>query len=112
MNRTPPKLPEEGTNTMKYPKPPDETDPLKGLFFHSLKDDGLTIEWQGKILAQVNKDYYLVQLFEWFVGEPSACKLVSFAFMLNWNFYPDNKSMRQAYTAYSQRQTPPERKDG
>ena len=66
---------------------------LVGHFFHSLTADE-QIEWQGVILSRPKPGWYLVQLFEWFMGEPSVRKLVRFEQMSNWFFYATNEEMK------------------
>ncbi len=41
-----------------------------GKFFHSFDKDSLP-KWQGRVLAEPNPGFYLVQLCEWIMGDPS-----------------------------------------
>lgn len=65
---------------------------LVGHWFHS-RDAAGQVEWQGVIISQPKRGWFLVQLFEWFVGEPSVRKLVPFEQMANWFFYETNEEM-------------------
>jgi hypothetical protein len=71
-----------------------------GRCFHTFKqtksgDDG--VQYQGVVRARVEEGIYLVQYFEWFVGEPSTMALVRIEDMLAWQFYEDNKHMNFWY---------------
>ena len=71
-------------------------DPLIGRFFHSFTKDR-KVSWQGQVVARVpDKDLYLVQLFEWLFGEPSAKELVPVEGMLGWSFYDSAEEWREA----------------
>jgi len=73
-----------------------EEDPLIGKFFHSFTKDR-KISWQGQVIAhRVRKDLYLVQLFEWLFGEPSAKELVPVEAMVGWSFYDSAEEWREA----------------
>ena len=69
---------------------------LAGKFFHSLGEDG-KVKWQGFVLGSPEPGWYLVQLFEWLMGEPNVCKLVQFEEMSKWLFYQDQESMIFSY---------------
>jgi hypothetical protein len=68
---------------------------LIGKFFHSYKD-GET-QWQGQVLSRPSAGLYLVQLFEWLMGEPSDQKLISLAEMKEWTFYDTVEEWTGAY---------------
>ena len=80
-----------------------EVTPLVGLFFHSIKDDGKTIEWQGRVKGHVGgpKDLYLLQLYEWVVGGESNQELVPSKKMAGWHFYDSAEEMNNHYAQYS-----------
>jgi hypothetical protein len=78
------------------------SDPLVGKFFHSFTDDR-KLSWQGTVLKHVRGGFYLVQLFEWFFGEPSAREVVSLERMAGWSFYDTAEEMREAYADYDHR---------
>jgi len=75
----------------------DDANPaiLKGKFFHSLEDGHM--KWQGHILAMPRPGYYLVQLFEWLMGEPSIQVIVPFEKMHDWFFYDSAEDMDFSY---------------
>jgi hypothetical protein len=70
--------------------------PLVGRFFHSFYGPHRLVEWQGEILA-VTDQGVLVQLFEWFLGESSAQRWVPLAKVEQWDLYPSNEHMHEAY---------------
>src|SRR5579872_2869454 len=90
--------------------PKKDKDPLVGKWFHEIKkengDEG--IGWQGHILGKVESegtDFYLVQLFDWIVGNESNQFLVPLKDMLQWRFYNTSDEMNYYYTEiYSPRQ--------
>lgn len=68
---------------------------LDGKFFHSF--NGKEIEWQGYIISQPVEGYFLVQLFEWFLGEPSVQRLVHINTMTGWAFYDSAGEMNDEF---------------
>src|SRR5262245_46386459 len=48
-----------------------EKHPLVGRGFHTQHDNFKT-EWQGEVIADLGQGYFMVQLFEWFVGGAST----------------------------------------
>jgi hypothetical protein len=78
-------------NRRKKPK----SDCLVGRFFHSI--DGGKISWQGVVIGRISDERYLVQLFEWAMGEPSVQRIVSASEMSPWLFYSDADEMRHSY---------------
>jgi hypothetical protein len=74
---------------------------LVGKWFHSLKKDpryprcvnGI-VEWQGQIIGKPEPGWYLIQLYEWFMGSQTDQRLVPFAEMAGWLFYESDESMR------------------
>lgn len=75
---------------------PFERDPLIGRFFHSFSAHG-EIQWQGYIEAKINDGHYLVQLFDWMLGDPSTERVVSLDMMREWKLYRTNGEMVDAY---------------
>ncbi len=67
---------------------------LTGLWFHSRHDDDIV--WQGQIVRDLGNGKYLVQLFEWIMGEPSVQKIVLASDMTAWDFYGTNDEMNEA----------------
>lgn len=64
---------------------------LEGKFFHTFKNK--QVNWQGYVVSQPQEGYYLVQLFEWLMGEPLCKKLVRIDTMLDWDFYDTVEEM-------------------
>ena len=77
--------------------------PLVGKFFHSIKDDRETIEWQGEILSEPRDGLFLLQLFDWFIGADAEQMLVPIEDMKYWNFYDTTDEMVRAYEKYCAR---------
>lgn len=82
-----------------------ETLPLKfdpkslvGTFFHANAARG----WQGVVVAEPQPGLYLVQLFEWLMGEPNIQKLIPANTMLveDWKFYDSAEEMNAYYEAH------------
>ncbi|MCI0431028.1 MAG: hypothetical protein L0210_10855 [Rhodospirillales bacterium] len=48
---------------------------LVGRCFVIYGDDG-KVGYQGVVRAKITEDKYLVQFFEWIMGEPSTCEVV------------------------------------
>lgn len=74
---------------------------LSGLWFHSRKDG--KIEWQGYVVRALESGNYVVQLFEWLMGEPTVQKVVPFDQMKEWDFYPTDRAMRYAWNKHKGR---------
>jgi hypothetical protein len=68
---------------------------LLGQYFHSLENNA--IKWQGLVIGKLNDEYYLVQLCEWLMGEPSVQRIVSIYDMRDWFFYDSSESMIHSY---------------
>lgn len=94
------------SNQKKSPSRASSASPLVGKFFHSLKADGQTIEWQGVVKAHVGgpTDLYLLQLFEWVTGGETHQELVPSEKMAGWRFYDSAEEMNHYYEEYNQRQ--------
>ena len=78
-----------------------ELSPLVGKWFHSFGESG-TVKWQRTVLSQINSEVFLVQLYEWIVGEATYQKLVKLSEMLEWNFYDTNEDMKDAFKMEAQ----------
>jgi len=81
---------------MKTEKPLTPPHPLVGRFFHSFEGEPRVVVWQGQILATAETGV-LVQLYEWFVGEPSAQKWCPWAAVEQWELYVSIEQMNDAY---------------
>ncbi|SRR6266478_4993402 len=73
---------------------------LTGKYFHSVKSDRTTIEWQGKFLGLASPGLYRVQLFEWVSGSESDQLLVPAVDMRYWRIYDTAEQMNAAYEKY------------
>jgi hypothetical protein len=79
---------------------------LEGRYFHSF---GTTIgtpprsyvKWQWIIVAKIEPDGYLVELWSWIDGEPTHEQLVAVGEMVNWRFYASAEAMREAYRRFT-----------
>ena len=83
---------------------------IVGKYFHSYING--VIHWQGYVLSKQGivpalislygpeKDFYLVQLFEWLLGEPSDQVLINFSEMKEWKFYNTREELLSAYERY------------
>ncbi len=62
---------------------------IVGQFFHSFSFPNGVLEWQGKVIAEQAPSIFLVQLYEWFMGEPNGQFLVPLQQMVDekWKFY-------------------------
>ena len=70
--------------------------PLVGQYFHSIGPDGMLL-WQGIVIGNPQPGWYLLQLFEWLMGEPNVRRLVRIEEMTTWLFYPDDVTMAHSY---------------
>lgn len=70
-------------------------DPLRGKWFHSFTEDGRTC-WQGQVLDRTANGY-VVQLYDWIMGEPSCQKYVDESKLENWDFYHTHIDMNDRY---------------
>jgi hypothetical protein len=76
---------------------------LTGKYFHSVKADRETIEWQGKFLGLASPGLYRVQLFEWITGSESDQLLVPATDMRYWRIYDTQDQLIRAYEEYSRK---------
>lgn len=70
-------------------------DALFKKYFHSHDADG-AVEWQGQIVA-VGEEFFLIELYDWVVGQPMGKYLISIAKMENWTFYDSIEEMNEVY---------------
>lgn len=70
---------------------------LIGQFFHSIRKDDGQLEWQGHIIGNPEPGWYLLQLFEWGMGEPNVNRLMRIEDMEHWLFYSDAEAMMASY---------------
>lgn len=88
-----------------FPKNPPASRPgLVGKCFMVFGDDG-KINWQGIIRASVTDQQYLIQYFDWVIGEPSTMAIVNLSTMVSpepkmdrkpgsWVFFEDDEHLR------------------
>lgn len=76
---------------------------LVGSFFHSNKPGTTVLEWQGRVLEKTGTDVFLVETYEWVMGEPHDRRLVRLVDMIGWTFYETADDMRRGYEAYCDR---------
>lgn len=69
--------------------------PLIGKYFHSIKDGFIC--WQGIIIGSPEHGLYLIQLFDWLMGQPSVQRLVLIDQMMDWLFYSNANEMTHSY---------------
>lgn len=70
---------------------------LVGQFFHSIGKDDDQLEWQGHIIGNPEPGWYLLQLFDWAMGEPNVNRLMRIEDMGHWLFYSDAEAMAASY---------------
>jgi hypothetical protein len=75
---------------------------LTGKYFHSVKSDRETIEWQGTFLGLASPGLYRVQLFEWINGSESEQRLVPATDMRYWKIYDAQEQMMESYRRYQE----------
>jgi len=73
-----------------------KTNSLVGHFFHSVDPETGKVQWQGVVVGNPEEGWYLLQLFDWLVGEPSVRRLVYISEMNDWLFY-DIESMKYSW---------------
>jgi len=68
-----------------------KADGIAGKWFHSFKEG--YVHWQGQVLSAQPADHFLVQLYEWFMGQPNKQVIVPFSDMIGWTFYDSSEQM-------------------
>lgn len=85
--------------------------PLVGRCFHIFGEDG-NVQFQGTVRESLGDGNYLVQYFEWFVGEASTMAVVNISRMLEpadrrgsgaWQFYEDADHMKHWMECFRRR---------
>ncbi len=82
---------------------------LVGNFFHSLNKQG-NVQWQGYVIGSPEPGWYLLQLFEWAMGEPNIRELVRIEDMKGWLFYKNGQEMTFSYDHGAAREGGPYRR--
>jgi len=73
----------------------EHADCVVGRFFHGTKEGKVC--WQGRVIGRLSDDRYLVQLFEWAMGEASVQRIVTLSEMSPCFFYSDADEMKYSY---------------
>jgi hypothetical protein len=68
--------------------------PLVGKYFHSIEDG--KVKWQGKVVAELPGDRYLVQLFSWLSGDSTNREIINLGDMANWRFFSEHSAWIEA----------------
>lgn len=76
--------------------------PLVGKWVHTYKGDA--IEYQGQIVSAVG-DLFLVEFYDFVIGEAWGSRLVSVYDMTTWVLYDDEASMVYEYEQYDRRRS-------
>jgi hypothetical protein len=72
-----------------------EVTEFEQTFFHTFEDG--KISQQGRIIEEDMPGLFLVQFFEWIMGEPSSEQLIYVSDMKAWRWYASAEEMRDAY---------------
>lgn len=70
-------------------------DGLVGSYAHSIEDG--RVQGQCHVIGNPEPGWYLVQWFEWALGEPSTRTLARIEDMAAWMFYASSEAMRYSY---------------
>ena len=93
------------------------TDCLVGRFFH-IFGDNREVERQGCVIAKIDPTHYLVQFYDWFVGNPGSMHIFSLDAMTNtstiinerasgcWQFYESHEHWVEWYTIWGDKKRP------
>jgi hypothetical protein len=80
-------------------------DALVGRYFHTRKPDR-SVNWQGHVVAKVGDGLYLVQLYDWFMGDLSSMHIIRLADMAgqpdqdSWQFYESRSHWLDWYSRW------------
>jgi hypothetical protein len=77
-------------------KPVDPVLGLVGRCFHTFDDKGV-LRYQGIVRGDLGGGRYLIQYFDWIMGEPSTMAIIDIEEMMSpraWQFYEDADHMR------------------
>ena len=80
---------------MSAPVRKNKNTDLFGQYFHKIENGKIT--WQGLVIGKLEQGFYLVQLFEWLMGEPSIQRIVTIEEMRDWFFYDSAEQMIFSY---------------
>lgn len=93
------------TNGSRTGEMPPKTDgSLVGKWFHTTTTcecpcHARVAAWQGQIISEPGPGIYLIELYEWFVGQPSGQEFITLADFMARNpvLYDTNEDMRFSY---------------
>lgn len=71
---------------------------LVDKYFISL--EGGKLCWQGRVIAQVSNELYLIETFDWLESQPFDMRLVSIGGMADWRFYDSQETMVDHFRRY------------
>ena len=72
---------------------------LVGKYFHSFEGGKLCL--QGRVLSQESDGIYLVETYDWLVGQTYDMKLVRFEDMIGWKFYQTREDLSYHSSRYT-----------
>lgn len=87
---------------MAQPKVKWQPPTFEGMFFLTFNEEGF-VRHQGRIVRELPHGHYLVQHFEWMVGDENGFAVVPISEMVTWRFYDDADWWRDEATSESQR---------
>ena len=76
---------------------------LVGMYCLTFRDGG-KVSHQGKIVGMVDSGIYIVQWFEWMMGEPTNLSIVAVESMFEWKFYSSQDDWHEAAERYMEHQ--------
>lgn len=74
---------------------------LVNRFAHTYNDDG-EIVYQVEIIAELPEGYYLVQYFDFMMGNESSQGIYHVSEMKGWKIYGEHQDWLDAYERYSE----------
>lgn len=77
---------------------PDWND-LVGKFFHRSNPEDGYVDFQGRIVGQLDGGLYVIQFYEWLMGYPNRITTIHSDDFADgtWSFYADAEAMREAH---------------
>ena len=76
--------------------------PLIGLYFLTFTQPPKNVlNWQGRVLSEPNSGWFLVQLYDWILGEAGDIRLVRIEEMAAWYFFESIEDWREQAAEYS-----------
>lgn len=75
---------------------------FEGMFFLTFGKEGF-VAYQGRIVRELPLGHFLVQHFEWMLGDANGFAVVPIAEMVDWRFYDDAEWWRDEATREAER---------